>query len=66
LKELCVTGHLKILVHVLYVTMGIWPPVICGVYVGSVNDSESPYPSVLVRKTRQKWIRRCKICIKNI
>ena len=65
LKELCVTGHLNSLVHVLYVTMGIWPPVVCGVHVDSVNDSESPYP-VLDRKTHHKWIRRCQICIKSV
>ena len=56
LKELCVTGHLKSLVHVLYVTMGIWPPVVCGVHVDPVLD----------RKTHQKWIRRCQICIKSV
>ena len=44
--------------------MGIWPPVVCGVYVGSVNDSESPYPSVLDRKCVKNGLGDVKFALK--
>jgi len=39
LKELSVSEQPKGLVHVLYVTMGIWPTIFTGVRARSVNDS---------------------------